>query len=168
MKYCILALFICILPSHYLFAHGSGFSYEETKDGYLIDIGYDPEVPTQSDRVRFDFTVSQVDSATAVEDPAYTDVWVRIMHGEELFFSGNIHKPIFGPTGFNVVFPDAGTYDITARFQSNGKKVVETSFPFVIEAEAIPVDWTPWLIGGMATLLGLGGGVAITRKKTHV
>ena len=84
-----------------------------------------------------------------------------------LIFSGNIHRPEFGSTGLTITPPQAGEYEIKARFQADGSKLAEASFPLVVtagETEKVTLDLVPlfvsFLIGGLLSL----GGMFIYRR----
>ena len=142
-------------------AHGSSFSYEENKDGYLIDIGYD-EFIAEGESVRFDFIVYPED-ITAIEGEVFTDVWVTITQDNKIFFAGGIEKPVFGATGFTYVFPKEGEYTLSARFQNEGDSVVETEFPLTIipPLEGEETTLPPLVIGGVMGVAGLAFGIGI-------
>jgi len=115
-------------------AHGDGASYEETIGNYFVDIGYDPVVPTAGEIIRFDFSVEDQESTSTAK--IFTDVWVRIMYDNAVQFSGGIHRPVFGPTGFAYVPYEAGTYTVFARFQNESEKIVETEFDVVVVSDS--------------------------------
>lgn len=145
-------------------AHGSGVSYEETKDGYLIDIGFTVAEPAAFEAVRFDLNLYPENNEPAEED-LYTDVWVRIAQDRDLFFSGGINKPVFGATGFTYQFPKAGTYEILIRFQKEGETVVETSFPMTVSGGGAGSSINPLVAGGVGALLGVAGMFFLRRKS---
>ena len=153
-----LGIAILILNSGNLVsAHGTGATFEEEKDGYFVDIGYSEPAPVELQPLRFDFSTHvATTSEAASDDEVFTDVWVRIAQDRTLFFSGGINKPNFGPTGFTYIFPQAGEYQITARFQNDGETVVESTFPLIVAAETPskkPLD--PYATGGVGFLAGL-------------
>jgi len=61
-----------------------------------------------------------------------TDVWLRINEGRKTYFAGGVHKPKFGPMGITYIFPDAGEYEISVRYQNDGEKITEYSFPLFV------------------------------------
>ncbi len=141
-------------------AHGTGVSYEETKDGYKIDIGHD-EFIAALESTRFDFIVYPENIAN-VEGEIFTDVWVTFTKDKKLFFAGGIHKPVFGSTGFTYVFPEQGTYIVSARYQKEGVTVVQTEFPIeVIAPLETKKEPNPFLMYGLLTFAGLLLGIAI-------
>lgn len=154
--------------TEFVSAHGSSFSHEETKDGYLMDIGYD-EFIAAHESVRFDFAVYP-ENIEVVEGEVYTDVWVTITKDKKIYFAGGVHKPVFGATGFTYVFPEAGDYVLSARFQKDGDTVVGTEFPLSIipplqEKKEIPPLYLMLMAAGAGLLTGFGVGLFIPRKK---
>lgn len=111
-------------------AHGTGVSFEETKEGYKIDIGHD-EFIASLESTRFDFALYKEDVSN-VEGEVFTDAWVTITKDKKLYFGGAVDKPVFGATGFTFVFPEEGVYTIATRFQKDGETVVKTEFPLEI------------------------------------
>ena len=168
LKYSVLFLtFVCITHTSISFAHGTGVSFEETKDGYKTDIGHDESI-TAKESTRFDFAVYPIDFANVTSD-IYTDVWVTITKNKKIYFAGGIHKPEFGTTGFTFVFPEKGEYLISARFQKNGETVTKSEFPFTVIAplEVVEVSVPYALYGGILAggiFVGMIGGVISSRK----
>ena len=129
----VLSAFFCaaLLPIA-ASAHTAGASFETRQDGYVIDIGYEPEAPSAGDRIRFDFSAYPEDPSMR-GDEIYTDVWVRIIDGEErILYAGDVHDPVFGQAGFTILITKGGEYTVSARFQRDSELVVETSFPLVV------------------------------------
>jgi len=157
------------------FAHGTGVSFEETKDGYKTDIGHD-EFIAAHESTRFDFAVYPVDLTNVTSD-IYTDVWVTITQNKKIFFAGGIHKPEFGTTGFTFVFPEEGEYLISARFQKDGETVTKSEFPFTVIApvEVKTVEVPYFLYSGIVLAGLLAGGIIgivgtriITKKRKEI
>lgn len=153
------------------YAHGTGVSYEENKDGYKIDIGHD-EFITEGEATRFDFTIYPLD-INSVQGEVFTDAWINFSKDKKLFFAGGIHKPVFGTTGFTYVFPEPGTYTISARFQNAGETVVSSEFPIEVLAKPKPVQNPPQMVVyGMVAcaglLIGTGAGLFIPRKNNKI
>lgn len=156
------------------FAHGDSFSYEERKDGYLIDIGHD-EFIAAKESVRFDYTLypEDLDTLDTIEGEIFTDVWVTITKDKQIFFAGGIHKPVFGTTGFTYAFPEEGTYTLTARFQKDGETVVATEFPLdIIPPLEDKAQANPLIMYGLSLFSGLILGAAfmlfIPQKKKNI
>ena len=144
-------------------AHGTGVSYEETKEGYKIDIGHD-EFIAQGESTRFDFALYPED-LQSVNSELYTDVWVTFTKDKKIYFAGGIHKPVFGTTGFTYAFAKEGEYVVTARFQKGGETIVKTEFPLTVLP---PLDTKPpqnpfvlpGIFSGLGVLLGVMGTLA--------
>lgn len=155
-----LLLGLLLTSASFVSAHGNSFSYEESKEGYKIDIGYD-EFIAAGESVRFDYVIYPED-LDAIEGEVFTDVWVTLTKDRQIYFAGGIHKPAFGATGFTYVFPEEGSYTLSARFQKDGETVVATEFPLEIlppltETKTV----TPLIIYGLCLLAGLVLGAAI-------
>ncbi len=154
-----------------VYGHGSSFSHEETKEGYKIDIGYD-EFIAQNESVRFDFAVFPEDIAS-VEGEVFDDVWVTFTKDKKIYFAGGISKPVFGATGFTYVFPEQGSYVLTARFQKDGDTVVATEFPLEIlppleEDKKIDARILYLLFGLSGLMLGSAITFFIPRKNKQI
>lgn len=166
----IVSIFALVLIStpQLLIAHGEGASYEEEINGYFVDIGYDPATVVAGKRVRFDFNTYPVENDTATT--SFTDVWVSIEQAGELVFSGGINRPVFGATGFNLVLPNGGTYEVKARFQNNGEKVVEATFPIEVTPGAVSSQKTSsqtLMAIAVAALIALCVGFFVGRRAQH-
>lgn len=169
--YLLILVFLLLPASHELvLAHGTGGTYEESIDGYYIDNGFTPEEPTVGSLARFDFSVT---NESDPEEDSYTDVWVRITKQGELVFSGDIHNPNIGPTGFTQVFSEPGEYEIFSRFQNDSDTVVEATYTITVlpsnskaegATEGADVSAFIWLC--LAAAFGLLVGFVIGRKLT--
>lgn len=121
-------------------SHNDGASYEEEKEGYLIDIGYDPESVHAKQRTRFDFFLYQ-EVDTNWDEVNISDVWVRITKEDKVYFAGGIMNPHFGAPGFLFMFPESGTYDVSVRYQNDDERIVETTFPIsVLESQTTTTE----------------------------
>ncbi len=137
MRYLAVLIFgvIFVTGAISVYAHGTGVSFEEVKEGYKIDIGHD-EFIAALESTRFDFALYPED-VSKVEGEVFTDAWVTITKDKKLFFGGAVDKPVFGATGFTFVFPEEGVYTIATRFQKDGETVIKSEFPLEIIA---PLD----------------------------
>lgn len=165
-------LLVCALCSIAVFAqaHGSGVSFEEFKDGYKVDIGHD-EFIAQGEATRFDFALLPED-LSAVEGELFSDVWVTLTKDKKLFFAGGIDKPVFGATGFTYVFPEQGSYVVSARFQKEGETVVKSEFPLEViapleEKKELNPMILYMLIGFAGLALGVATGLFIPRRTKN-
>ncbi len=175
MKYTSYFLFLLIVLSMSMplitYSHGDTFSYEETKEGYKIDIGHD-EFIAKGESVRFDFAVYP-ENIEAIEGEVFTDVWVTLTKDKKAYFAGGVDKPVFGATGFTFVFPEEGVYTLSARFQNEGDTVVQTEFPLeIIPAIDEPKQLPPFVLNSIfaagGLLLGFGIAFFIPRKNKIV
>ncbi len=174
MKHIIISLFVSVLAVSVPFfagAHGSSFSHEEIKDGYKIDIGYD-EFIAENESVRFDFAIYP-ENTDAVEGEVFEDVWVTLTKDKKIFFAGGISKPVFGATGFTFVFPEQGSYVLTARFQKEGEAVVATEFPIEIlppleEKSGVDPRILYALFGLSGLMIGIAVALFIPRKNKNI
>jgi len=163
-----LAILMCCGISANALAHGTGVSYEESKDGYLIDVGHD-EFIAALESTRFDFIVYPED-ITTINGEVFTDVWVTFIKDKQLFFAGGVHKPVFGSTGFTFVFPEEGVYTASVRYQKDGETVVQTEFPITViaplEKEPTPVPYVLYVLIALASCVtGVTVGLFIPRKN---
>ena len=140
--------------SHVL-AHSTGISLEKTVGEYKFDIGYNPPVLEAMDPTSFDFNLLLNKTGERVE---FSDIWIRVVKGKKTVFASGIHKPSFGNTTMLYAFPQGGEYELMVRFQNQGEKLAEVSFPLVVEeaggGTSLPNILLLWLMAGV-----LGGGV---------
>lgn len=106
-------------------AHGSGTSFERDVAGVRVDIGYAPEELVAGGSALFDFAISD---PTSGEEVPYTDIWVRLHQNRDSFFASGLAKASIGATTMLFQFPEAGTYQLSVRFQDAGETVAETTF----------------------------------------
>lgn len=99
-------------------AHLAGGA-DVTKDGYILDFGYDPAPPVAGAPATFALNLADAKTMTAVRADG---IWVRIVKDGAAVFAGTF-KPVDGNATFTAVLPDEGRYDVTARFTRNGKTV---------------------------------------------
>ena len=84
-----------------------------------------------SERIRFDFE-ARPETPTDEPGSVFSDVWVSIKLNNELYFSGNISRPIFGPTAINLMLSESGVYEVGARFQKDGATIVASKFEYEV------------------------------------
>lgn len=117
----------------FVFAHGLGQTFEREVGDYNVDIGYDSvtEVIPAGAPVRFDFDLSDKDRTLRVP---FTTVWVRIAptNAPGFLFAGYLGIPSFGPANMSYVFADAGSYELTVRYENKDGTLAETSFPLTV------------------------------------
>ena len=88
-------------------------------------------MPEAGERVRFDFE-ARPETPSDELGSAFSDVWVSVKLNNELYFSGNISRPIFGPTAINLVLSESGIYEVGARFQKDGTTIVQSKFEYEV------------------------------------
>jgi len=142
-------------------AHAFGVSHETTVDGIHIDIGYSAAAPVVGESVIFDFNLP-----VGEEDEVYTDVWVRV-DGDDgsVKLATAVYNAQFGGPRMSYVFPSAGTYTLSVRYENEGEALVKTEWQLVVvPASSSGFFGFPWyayllaglLIGGVGTYLVLG------------
>ena len=112
-------------------AHGGGESLEKVVGEYRIDIGYDPAIIEAARPSVFDFDLLFNETGERSE---FSDIWVRIMKGKQTVFASGVHKPSFGNTTMMYTFAEGGEYSIDVRFQNEGGKIAEASFPLTVQS----------------------------------
>ncbi len=157
-KAVLLSIFYFLFSISLVFAHGTGVSYEETRDGYKIDIGHD-EFIAEGESTRFDF-VLHPENIEAAEGEIFTDVWVTFTKDKQIYFAGGINKPVLGATGFTYAFAEEGVYVVTARFQKSGETLTKIEFPLTVlpPLNTVPTP-NPFVVTSF--FLGLGFGVGV-------
>lgn len=152
MRFLALSLMLFALPLG-AGAHAFGVSHETTVDGVHIDIGYSSAAPVAGESVIFDFNLP-----VGEEDETYTDVWVRIDHeGGSTKLATAVYNAEFGGPRMSYVFPEAGTYTVSVRYENNGTPLVKTEWQLMV----VPVrgglldsfgeyPWFAWFLVGVA------------------
>ena len=113
-------------------AHGVGSSFEEQVGETLVDIGYNVEDFTTDTSVVFDFSIKNDEG----RELPFTDVWVRIVRDKSTVFATGIYNASLGGAIMTYTFPGTGEYELSARFQDDGKSIVEATFPLVVTSGA--------------------------------
>jgi len=109
-------------------AHDFGSSFEEEVGDSLIDIGYSVEEFTDDSSVIFSFEIK--DETGAMAD--FSDVWVRIIKEQSTVFATGVHNARLGGALMTYKFPEVGEYELSVRYQNDGKKVAEAVFPLTV------------------------------------
>ena len=127
----LIALGILVLIPLCSFAHLEAGEDKEI-DGYLIDMGHDPEHISAGEPFTLMLSIS---NATTEEQLSPRKVWVRIMKEGEVVFAGT-----FAPEARSVMtvmsLPDAGPYTIDARFFGESPKAwAAAEFPLTIQVK---------------------------------
>ena len=148
------------------FTHGAGQSLEKVLGEYRLDIGYSPPIFEAQDPSIFDFDLLFDETN---EQVVFSDIWVRIVKGKKTVFATGIHKPDFGGVTMVYSFPEKGDYELTVRFQNEGEKIVEGSFPLEVQGRtetSEPGISFPWLAIGIffGIIAGFLASFAIRKK----
>lgn len=123
MKYIFFFLLLVPIAS----AHLEGGT-DMVKDGYVLDMGYDPAQPIAKEKTVLSFDLYDEET----DEPEYPkDVWVRISFQDEIMFSGTIASPS-GVALFTTTFPEGGEYEITARYNLDDT-TIQTNFILDVE-----------------------------------
>ncbi len=122
----ILTILILTLP----LAQGHLASGEDiTKNGYIIDFGYEPENPRAGDQVKINVNLVNATTEKAI---VLDNVWMRTSKNNTITDTGN-----YNPNVNNVIttqtFAEPGTYEITIRFEKNQTTLVEHDFQLKIQ-----------------------------------
>lgn len=149
-------------------AHVNGVSFEKEKDGYTIDAGYGAPAPAVGESLLLDFRLRKEG-----KDVDFSDAWIKITSetGAVVFASG-IHNAEFGGPRMSYVFPKAGKYEISMRFENGSKTLVEDSFPITVIPAAgtglrlFGFDIAPVLCVLAGVLVGAVGGVLAGRIRS--
>lgn len=162
-----LVSFIFLTTLSFTSAHSLGSSIETEKDGYLIDMGYAPDVITSGTQTRFDFDLYDIETR---ENIPFDNIWFRIEQDNKVYFAGGLTKQNFGSTGITYRFTEPGNYELYIRFGTSTQSIVETTNTFqVIEApdtRSVPDKLRDNAIGiGTGLLVGTILMAIIMRRK---
>ena len=163
----VLLTLTCLFIYSTVSAHTLGSFIETVKEGYLIDMGYAPDVITSGTQTRFDFDL--YDNETRESIP-FDNIWFRIEQDNKVYFAGGLTKQNFGSTGMTYRFTEPGDYELYIRFGSSTQSIVETTNTFqVLEApdtRSIPDKLKDNAVGaGSGLLVGIVLMAIITRRK---
>lgn len=132
----------------YSSAHGLGYNLEKVEGDYRVDVGLSEEDIVAGDTVRMSFELSDVKTENPVEFDA---VWIRLAQGNKMMFIGTLNQDPFGLLqALSYNFAAAGDYDLTARYQKEGKKLTESTFNLKVSGGASSNNKS-------GVILGLGG-----------
>ncbi len=117
------------------YAHGAGLTFTATTTPYFVDVDYSDFFIYAGELGRFDLMLfSDEERAKPVD---FSKVWIRIVQRDtsprgDTLFSGWIGRPEFGPTGFSIVLPDIGSYDLVVRYVKGDKIIADTTFALTV------------------------------------
>jgi hypothetical protein len=143
-------------------AHSSGTFYETVVDGVHIDVGYSSAAPAVGEAVIFDFTLDPDQPLV----PRYTDVWVRVESEDgSVVLATAVHNAEFGGPRMSYVFPRAGNFTISMRYENGNTTLAEASFPITVvpDTKSGGIPWYAFLLGGI--VIGAAGTYVYTHRK---
>lgn len=149
-------LFIVAIAPVFAWAHGDEASMERISGGYFFDIGYSDEF-IAGNVIRFDLSVADKSTGKALP---FSSAWVRIREGKTLFFAGPIAYGEFGKPGFSYVFPHAGDYTLSVKFDAPSAAIPEQDFPIKVQGSSEGPAHDGRVLGGITLVIGIGIGVA--------
>ncbi len=145
----LVALFL--LTSTVVFAHSTGFFFEQEVDTYRADVGYDPETFTAGQRMLLDIDLYEkgVDGKRVPFDSA----WVRVAEGRMTYLATGVARAKSGPTTVLLVLPEQikEQVEIHVRYERDEKPLAEVSFPIPVAHEKDATAFLPYV----AFVLGL-------------
>jgi len=148
----IVAATVLIL-ANFAFAHGDGASVEQVIDGYLVDVGYSPEIPLANEQTSLNFAIYSSDTRDEI---LFTDIWVRIIDEDnKLLFAGGLNKAEFGLTGLTYSFSKPGAYDVFVRFSDGRDTIVEATAPIIVSKQPKEFSLSFGISETLAFLVGL-------------
>ena len=153
------------------YAHGAGLTLTATST-HLIDVDYNDFFIRAGESGRFDLKLFADEARTKPVE--FSKVWVRVVQkGEQTdgttLFSGWIARPTFGPTGFTIVLPTEGAYDLVVRFVQNDKTISDATLRFeVIEWRATNTSWKKYIpsaVTGLVVIAAASAFIFIRRRR---
>ncbi|MFH2020165.1 MAG: hypothetical protein ABIJ34_02060 [archaeon] len=100
-------------------------------NGYKIDFGYSPIVPTTKENTLLAFNIINLTTDEAIEP---TSVWIRIAQDDKILFAGNLH-PKNKQASISYFFPSPGHYELTVRFEKDNLQLAESDFEIIVEED---------------------------------
>jgi len=143
-------------------AHGDGASFETIVGDYLVDIGYEPELPTSGERLVLDFSLREQDA-----EAPFDRVWVRIeQYGKTVLAGGIGHAPI-GPTTLTMTPAREGELKVYARYEQSQKTLAEVSFPIAVAPASENEGVMPWMYDALLAAAAAFGGFVLGRRTVR-
>lgn len=139
-------------------AHASGASIERPVGNYFVDIGYDPAIVSEGDRVVFDFTelldleAIRMQATTTVD---FDYVWVRLRDSDDAtFLATGIRRADFGPTSLLMTAPDdTDELRLSVRYQKGEETLAEADFTIPVEPYREPYWWKSLALAASAGVI---------------
>lgn len=125
-RFCALLLVLGMMPVAAQ-AHLAGGEDKDVGE-YMIDFGYDPEVPHVGDGATLAFDLHK---AGTMDEVAFTSVWVRISDDAQILTATHIPQDDAG-TNLLYTFPHEGEYTIRVQFSNDEGVMAETDFTLVV------------------------------------
>lgn len=158
----IITIVICTLAIFSIAgAHMGGFTYETTVNNYFVDIGANKLVIIPGELVLFEYNIFSTSDPNNLAD--FDNVYVTIGNNVGVQLSTFVHRPYGMLTVLSYEFPNAGQYEMSARFQKGGETMAEVSFPVTVEGNGVNANYLK--MGIFALLVGLGIGYAVSKKN---
>lgn len=147
-----IVFFMFIFSAFSVYAHVSGQSVEKAVGEYIVDIGFD-EVLEAGKASRFDFNLWDKEK---IEQIRFDRIWLRVAPKEGITLATYITTPSFGLAGMSYSFPEAGDYEITARFERGEGTLAEISFPVSVSDSEFLEELTGYgITAGAGIILGV-------------
>ncbi len=128
-----LLLLSLLLTPFAAFAHGDAPSLEATVGGYMIDIGYAPELAADTN-IEFDvdlFTAEPVDYAE------FASADLRVTQNGKEIVAGSVENDKLNIPTFTVKFPEPGGYDMDVRYlDADGALIVARTFHLEVPGDS--------------------------------
>jgi hypothetical protein len=131
-------------------AHTSGFTYETTVGEYFVDIGASKLTLVPGELILFEYNLYPKADPNNLAN--FDSVYVTVGDMSTTLFSGFVHRPVGMLTTMSYMFPRAGRYEMSARFEREGGQMVEVTFPLEVTGGGLG-DVDARL---MAILIGVG------------
>jgi len=147
----------------YASAHSLGVSFDTNSDGIHIDIGYSTAAPVVGESVIFDFNLP-IDE----DSVDYTDTWVRVTDADgNVVLATAVYNATFGGPRMSYVFPRAGAYTISVRYENVGDALTKVEFPITVVPGGSTQGFStiPWYVTALGGLLLGGVGVFLVLRK---
>ncbi|XKT74456.1 MAG: hypothetical protein ACJKTH_03815 [Patescibacteria group bacterium UBA2163] len=152
-----LVTFLFLLAPGVVGAHSWGTSHEDEVNGYALDIGYSSPAPEVGEAVIFDFEILR--NQERFHD--FSDVWVRIEGERGTTLATGVHNAEFGGSRLSYVFPYAGEYTVSARYQNEDEAIASTEFTLTVVGGAVANTNSGGGFFSSSNLIGIAVGLVI-------
>jgi hypothetical protein len=120
-----------------------------TKEGYVVDLGYEPAQPVTNQRTSF---LLALVNATTQQPASQDSVHVRITRTDVVFSGEFTARP---NTPFAYTFAQPGEYDMQVTFRNDGDDLVSHTYTLDVQ-DSGPIGkygWGLYITIGMAVLI---------------